>query len=285
MNQKIEFDLEILQDEILIHSMINFWPVIHRLLDVFHPKKICEIGIEYGYLTEKIIEYSKISDCRFIGVDTKPNPDFVRKHKGNGIAFFKGDSEKFFLRDSESDICFIDGDHNYYTVAKELNLYLFSKNKGDRFIIFVHDVCWPWAHRDLYYDPKRVPKEEIHEYSYSKGVTIDNDSVIDGGFRGEGNWACAIKEGGEGNGVLTAINDLIASDEFQELNLEFIIVPVIFGMGIIYPKSIFSDKNIKEEMNKIHFGLEVFSSLLATLERNRLKLYLKVIELQDQLNS
>ena len=51
-----------------------------------------------------------------------------------------------------------------------------------------------------------------------------------GGFRGEGAFAYALEEGGERNGVLTAVEDFLAGRDDLELRR----IPAIFGVGVVF---------------------------------------------------
>ena len=57
------------------------------------------------------------------------------------------------------DLYMIDGDHNYYTVTKELET-IHQHFKPEDIVLF-NDVVGPYATRDLYYDPDFIPPEYI----------------------------------------------------------------------------------------------------------------------------
>ena len=129
----------------------------------------------------------------------------------------------------------MDGDHNYYTVLNESKRIAERMNKSGRpFLALYHDVGWPWARRDLYYDPARIPASHLHPHVWNRGVTVDNPGTIEGGFRGEGCWACAEHEGGPANGVLTAIEDFSVG---REEELTWACVPAVFGLGLLYSRN------------------------------------------------
>ncbi len=57
------------------------------------------------------------------------------------------------------DAVIIDGDHNYFTVSEELRL-IAERAAGDELpLLLFHDVGWPHARRDDYYDPEPIPAE------------------------------------------------------------------------------------------------------------------------------
>jgi hypothetical protein len=89
------------------------------------------------------------------------------------------------------DCIIIDGDHNWYTVYNELKTIAerdLIKTEGT---IFFHDVCWPYGRRDMYYQPKQIPKEFTHPHAW------------------QGEFFAAVHEGGERNGVLNALEDFL----------------------------------------------------------------------------
>ena len=74
------------------------------------------------------------------------------------------------------DVYLVDGDHNYYTVSKELELIYTYCKVGD--IVLFNDVVGEWSRHDQYYDPEFIPAEYV---------------------------------GGRKQGVLTAIEDFVNS--------------------------------------------------------------------------
>ena len=71
-------------------------------------------------------------------------------------------------------------------------------------LVFLHDVHWPCARRDFYYAPERIPTEFRQPYDYEGGAVPGHSALVrGGGFRGAGQFAWAVREGGPQNGVLT----------------------------------------------------------------------------------
>jgi len=93
------------------------------------------------------------------------------------------------------------------------------------------------------------------------------------GFRGMGQFACARREGGPRNGVLTAVEDFKAESD-RELVLA--IIPAVFGLGLLFEASAPWAEALGRAVLPYHKH-----PLLAALEENRLANYLRVIELQD----
>lgn len=130
---------------------------------------------------------------------------------------------------NESFDCFlIDGDHNWYTVFKELKVIAERDLLAPGGAIFLHDVRWPYARRDMYYDPATIPNEYIHAHA-KQGIVkgrseLSNDS---GHLQGLNN---AQHEGGPRNGVLTAVEDFL---EETPKRFSFIVSPVEYGLGVL----------------------------------------------------
>ena len=54
-----------------------------------------------------------------------------------------------------ADVALVDGDHNWFTVYHELKmLATTARDAGAALpVLVLHDVCWPYGRRDLYYEP------------------------------------------------------------------------------------------------------------------------------------
>lgn len=141
-------------------------------------------------------------------------------------------------------------------------------------LVFLHDVAWPCARRDFYYSPERIPAEHRQPFSYDGGaIPGRNDLVPGSGFRGMGQFASAVREGGERNGVLTAVEDFVA---VTGRPMAFAEIPAVFGLGILFDQDAPWSESLGQFLLPYHQ-----SPLLASLERNRLANYLRVIELQE----
>ena len=132
------------------------------------------------------------------------------------------------------DAVFLEGDLNYHTIYNDLiEIKALSWRKNISFpTIFVPNTAWPYARRDMYYNPENVPLALRHERAklgmspWSKGL---GEGMINYPFIN------AWYEGGSMNGVLTAIEDFVKD---AELPLGFFSLPLNHGLGIIYTNSI-----------------------------------------------
>jgi hypothetical protein len=128
-----------------------------------------------------------------------------------------------------SDVIIIDGDHNYYTLSRELQLIQERWPGAEMPLLMMHDVSWPLARRDAYEDAERIPKEHRQPLARGVGLVPGDAGVNHAGLR----FVCvAEREGGPRNGVLTAIEDFVADQE--ELSLG--IVPAFFGFALLWHK-------------------------------------------------
>ncbi len=261
--------------DLLLHSMSEFHEIIFELLDRTQPKTIMEIGSETGIVSDRLVSYCQEHNARLITIEPIPAEHLIERATNSEAFDLVIGQSIVHLREHgcDADLVLIDGDHNYYTVFNELSLIQESWAKAGRHgIILMHDVGFPWARRDLYYDPSSIPESERHPYSYELGVTLDCTEAIRGGFRGEGQFACALTEGGPKNGVLTAIEDFLAANE----QYSFRHIDAVFGLGVLYRRGGDFAPAVESVFNRYD------TALLRRMERNRLELYLRVIELQDQ---
>jgi len=126
----------------------------------------------------------------------------------------------------------------------------------------------------MYYSPESIPAGERHQYAFDKGVVPWRSELVEGGFRGEGLFAWALHEGGDGNGVMTAVEDFLRDCP----DLAFVTVPCIFGLGVLYPRSAAYAAAVAAVVGRYHGD-----GLVQRLEVNRVHLYLRVLQAQDEM--
>ena len=81
--------------------------------------------------------------------------------------------------------------------------------------------------------------------------------------------AYANEEGGPANGVLTAVEDVLAERE----DLELLRVPAIFGLGGVFPRAAPWADEVRAILGPFHEH-----PLLARMEANRIALFLRLID-------
>lgn len=263
--------------QVYLHSMASFDPIIERALDIAGSRRIVEIGAEGALFSAWLAEYaaSKSGDVRCI--DPAPSDalrDLGQRH--DAVELIEEFSPEVLARLQDADTYFVDGDHNYWTVHGELEALAGRILDADApALIVLHDVHWPCARRDQYYDPQRIPAEHRHPYTYEGGISPGNPGLDPHGFRGAGVFAIAEQEGGPRNGVLTAVEDFAAEHEGLTLR----IVPCVFGLGFLYLST-------APWAARLDAYLEPFdrSPLIERLEDNRIALFLEVLRLQDEVD-
>lgn len=248
--------------------MSCFSEIIDILLKECKPINIVEVGAEYAGSTKILANYAKNNHAFLYVVDPSPKGDIeniLKEFKGS-YQFLKKRSIEA-LPEINADIFFLDGDHNYWTVYQELESIYSNNSKA---WTVMHDVGFPCARRDMYYNPSDIPKDEINTFSYEHGVNLETGATqYRSGFWGDGNYAIALENGGPRNGTLTAIEDFMR----KNTHLHYESIPLIFGLGIVTPKS---------HQDFIHNLLHPYQSdLCHKLEKNRLDLYNEVLRLNQ----
>ena len=199
-----------------------------------HYYNILEIGAEYGYNTDKLISNASTN---LTIIDPCIAFDLEAKYKGKTqIKVLKGLSLNFLPKISGPfDSILIDGDHNWYTVFNELKIIAERNLIKEGGAIFFHDVSWPYARRDMYYSPESIPKEFRHPYAKQGMEKGKSELLPSGGLNPD--LYNALYEGGQRNGVRTAIDDFLA--QFGK-DYFFFDMKTEFGLGVLIRK-----KNLK----------------------------------------
>lgn len=261
--------------EPLIHSMKEFGSIVFPVLDLVQPRSIVEIGAEHGGMTTQLHAWATDQGASLTSIDPNPSAAFRQWSRGApGFQHIEAPSLEVLSTLPETDCWFIDGDHNWHTVYHELQLiHAHSVAHNKPMLVFLHDTCWPAGRRDSYYAPDRIPPAHRHTHSFELGVTPQQDTLVNGGFRGMGAFAWATHSGGPRNGVMTAIEDF-ARPHGEDLALAT--VPAVFGLSVLFSTGADWANGLASLLMPYHEN-----PLLARLEQNRLLNYLRVIEWQD----
>ena len=236
------------------------------LIEKIKPKHIVEIGSATGINTNNILDYCRHNNSKLTAIDPKPKFDVneLKDEYGEKFEFFEELSLNALPFLEKFDIILIDGDHNWYTVFSELKSIEQHYQKENGFpIIILHDICWPYGRRDLYYNPDTIPNDYLLPYAELGMIPNQKELSKDKGmglnYKGFNN---ALYEGGDKNGVLTAVEDFIHE---SPLDLIFYSIPAYHGLGILFLKN----NNIQEIVENIID----YPSIMEDLEKH----YLKVI--------
>jgi hypothetical protein len=218
--------------------MLAFWlDIISPLLTLLRPDTIVEIGSESGKTTRLLLGLGRSFGATTHCIDPVPGFDVAAWQAEHGDKFvFHGQKSLDALPSIDRfGVVLIDGDHNWYTVHEELRLIeKRCREIGQGMpLILLHDTGWPYARRDLYYDPDSIPQAYRHPWRRAGIHPTSSDLLPKGGFNA--NLCNAAHEGGPRNGVLTAIEDYLHATSEK---IDLVQIPAAFGLGILMPSAL-----------------------------------------------
>ena len=251
-----------------LHSLDAFGEIPLGILDAVRPSRIVEIGGEGATFTKSLVAWAERNDAAVLCIDPLPSDALRRLAQDTRLQLVEGYSPEALEGIEPCDLYVVDGDHCYAVVRRELEVI--GEQNPDA-CVMLHDVAWPCARRDFYYGPERLPAEDVHPHSFTRGISVNDGEMTDrGGLSGAGAMAIAEEAGGERNGVLTAVEDVRGERELA-------VVPCIYGLGVLYPPAAPWAAALKEFLAP-YDG----SALLGTLEANRLQLLDRVLAAQAE---
>jgi hypothetical protein len=209
-------------------SLITLAEIIVPCLDAAGARSVVEVGAYAGDLTGLLLEWAATSGARVWAIDPAPREPLVALERRHAeLELVRETSHEALRHVPLPDAAIIDGDHNYYTVSEEVRLIAERASGADLPLLIFHDVGWPHARRDDYYDPDLIPAEHRQPIDEGTGLYPGVSEVRAGGlpYRFK-----ARKEGGPRNGVLTAVEDFVAARD----GLQLAIVPAFFGLGVVW---------------------------------------------------
>ena len=212
--------------------MFPFWEVaLEPVLRAAGAKKVVEIGALNGENTVQLLA-AMGDDAELHVIDPLPqfDPAEHRKRFGGRYIFHEDLSLNVLPDLPAMDLAFIDGDHNWYTVFHELRMLSeVARAAGAPLpVMLMHDVCWPYGKRDLYYAPEQIPEEWRQPYAQRGMRPGKSELAAAGGLNSQ--MHNALEEGGENNGVMTALDDFV---EGYDKPLRVLVLPVYFGLAIV----------------------------------------------------
>jgi hypothetical protein len=241
-------------------SLINNAEMLLGCLDAARVRSAVEIGAYAGDLTRMLLLWGETQGARIVAVDPSPQPELEElERERHELTLIRETSLEALPHVEPTDAVIIDGDHNYYTVTKELELVerRWTERGGELPLLLLHDVGWPHGRRDNYYDPARIPAEDRQPIAAGGGLYPGIAGIRPGGLPYP--WPAA-QEGGPRNGVLTAIEDFAAARE----DLRLFIFPPFFGLGVLFRKRATYADALTRLLEPWHRH-----PLLERLERNR----------------
>ncbi|MGH3695664.1 MAG: class I SAM-dependent methyltransferase [Pseudonocardiaceae bacterium] len=252
---------------LLLHSM-SIFREFFEIIFVHHDiSTVVEVGVESGKASGL---YASLGASAVYCVEPYPTEEIRASLAADEALHLIEKLSPDALADLPvADLYVLDGDHNYAVVRQELDWIL---SHAPEAVVVMHDLLWPCARRDLYYEPSSLPTEAKHPASQD-GPTVWHDDLTPAGLVGLGAYTTAAHAGGERNGVLTAVEDAIAHAEDERWR--FVLIPAVFGMGVLIRET---SSGAAELMHSLKpYGQ---SHLLAAMENNRIALYTRVLQLQ-----
>jgi len=209
------------------HSLLNVAEILTSVLDAVGARSVAEVGAYAGDLTEVLADWARGADARVFAIDPSPEPRLVELAKRPEVELVRRTSHDAIPAIELPDAVIIDGDHNHFTVSGELRLIDQGAGDAGLPLLILHDVGWPHARRDTYFAPDQIPASARQPAIPGGALFPGEPGVVRGGLTFH--WA-AEREGGPGNGVLTAVEDFMEGRE----SLRLAILPVFFGVGILW---------------------------------------------------
>ncbi|MGI8557193.1 MAG: class I SAM-dependent methyltransferase [Solirubrobacteraceae bacterium] len=211
-------------------SMAHFAEILLPCLNATGARSVIEVGAFAGDLTRLLVAWAVESDAHVGAIDPAPQKQLVElADEHPELDLIRETSLEALPHIELPDVVIIDGDHNYYTVREELRMIEARAPGSNLPLLLFHDVSWPHARRDDYFDVDKVPASFRQPLAGSRGGILPEE----GGLRPGGGLPyprSAATEGGEHNGVLTAVEDFVAAHE----DLRLVVVPAFFGFGAVW---------------------------------------------------
>jgi hypothetical protein len=213
--------------------MFPFWElVVAPVLEAAGVRRVVEIGALRGENTELMLERLG-PEVELHVID--PVPDFdPSEHEARfaGRYVFHRDLSLNVLGNlPPMDAALVDGDHNWYTVYNELRQLRDAARAagGPMPLLILHDVCWPYGRRDLYYAPENIPAEFRQKWRRT-GMLPGRERLVPYGAGLNPTMCNAEIEGGPRNGVMTGLDDFMAE---HDQPLRRVVLPIYFGLAIV----------------------------------------------------
>lgn len=250
--------------------MFPFWElVIAPAIEAAGARRIVEIGALRGDTTILMLERLG-PDVELHVIDPVPafDPSEHEKEFPGRYVFHRDLSHNVLPTLPPVDVALVDGDHNWYTVYHELKyLEQVARDAGKPLpLMILHDVCWPYGRRDLYYSPEQIPEEFRQPYAQAGMMPGKEKLVFVGGLNPTMNNA--IEEGGPRNGVMTGVDDFVAE---YDKPVRVLVLPIYFGLAIVASEELLAARPKLAELLDWLEGADGRGELLDLAEETRLR--------------
>lgn len=244
--------------------------IVFPLINKLKPNYIVEVGAERGTNTMSMLEYCAENDGNLTCIDPFPlfDVDSLKEKYGEKFEMIEDLSLNVLDSIKDYDLILLDGDHNWYTIYNELKSIESNFNQDTFPFIIFHDISWPYARRDIYYNPNDIPEEFLNKYE-KKGIYPGESKLREVGGLNSSIYN-ATEENTPKNGVLTGIEDFIKE---SDLNLTFKTLNAFHGLGLMYTPN--------SETDKIIHDIIWTSDITVVMDNYYLK---KTIDLGDNIN-
>lgn len=256
-------------------SILNYWCLIEPVIAATGVESICEVGSATGDTSKHIIDYIAGNEISFHIVDPVAK-EFLDELAGASIFIHRQTSLEFLDQAERCDLYILDGDHNYWTVSRELEAIHAHSGQNRPLVVMMHDTSWPHARRDSYYACGDVPEPRPHQFN--SGLQLRNETLNQGrSFPCGDVFAWGEEHGIEGVGVRTALEDSAFADEEKWWQLS---IPSFYGFTILVEKAPLSEES-HSTLKRLKDSVTTLQSLLAIHEGNRLRLLQGLMETQQ----
>ncbi len=229
MEAALRRDIEFNPRDPWFTSLTNNAEFLFGSLEAAGVRSVTEVGAYEGDLTRVLLDWAAPHGGRVVAIDPAPQPPLAAlAEQRPDLELVRATSHDAFAEIELTDAIILDGDHNYFTVAGELRRIARAAGDGQLPLILLHDVGWPHARRDSYAAVDRIPPDARSEPVASGGGLFPGDPGIRPG--GLPMPCSAAREGGPGNGVLTAVEDFMAERD----GLRLAAIPSFFGFGVLW---------------------------------------------------
>lgn len=210
-------------------SMGQMTELLLPCLDAARASSVLEVGAFAGDLTRILVAWAARAGAVVTAVDPAPQPSLIELAENQPqLELVRETSLQALPHLPLPDVIVIDGDHNYHTVSRELELIGERAPGPELPLLLFHDVGWPHGRRDDYFDPGQIPAQARHPTVGGAGGISPGNPGVDP--RGLPYPKSAAHEGGPANGVLTAIEDFVAARE----QVRLAVIPTFFGLGVAW---------------------------------------------------
>ena len=210
-------------------SLAQMAELICACLDAAGARSVAEVGAFAGDLTRVLVQWAGPTGARVTAIDPSPQAGLAAlADQHRELELVRRTSLDALPEIELPDAIVIDGDHNYYTVVRELALIADRASGAALPLLLFHDVRWPHGRRDDYFDPGQIPAADRRPVVGAAGGIYPGDPGVHAG--GLPYPRSAAHEGGARNGVLTAVQDFIAAKP----GVRLAVVPAFFGLGVAW---------------------------------------------------